>query len=389
MITTLAIHGYRSLRDVVVPLGPITVVSGANGTGKSSLYRALGLLARCASGGLVGALAREGGLDAVLWAGPETISSAMRRGEVPVQGTRRTGPVSLMLGFCTDDWGYLIDIGLPRPDQTTMFGRDPLIKREVVFTAPMMRPAGTTIARAGTRVQVRDGRSKHELDDALDQRISMIGDLAAADDAPELRALRHHLRGWRFHDSFRVDADAPSRRPQVGTWTPVLADDGSDLAPAIQTILESASARPFLAALDLAFPGIGVHVVETGGLFALQVTQPGLLRPLQASELSDGTLRFLLLATALLSPRPPSLLVLNEPESSMHPDLLPGLAQLIAAASRRTQVIVVSHAESLVDALADAAPDDVQHHTLTKVLGETLIEDQGLMTRPQWNWGRR
>jgi predicted ATPase len=63
--------------------------------------------------------------------------------------------------------------------------------------------------------------------------------------------------------------------------------------------------------------------------------QHGLLRPLSASELSDGTLRFLLWTAALLTPRPPELMVLNEPETSLHPDFLPALARLIAFASGR------------------------------------------------------
>lgn len=70
MITTLAVHGYRSLRDVVLPLGRLTVVTGANGTGKSSLYQAFRLLSDAASGGLVPSLAAAGGLSSVLWAGP-------------------------------------------------------------------------------------------------------------------------------------------------------------------------------------------------------------------------------------------------------------------------------------------------------------------------------
>ena len=69
---------------------------------------------------------------------------------------------------------------------------------------------------------------------------------------------------------------------------------------------------------------------------------------MKAAELSDGTLRYLLLIAALLSPRPPDLMILNEPETSLHPDLLPPLARLIAQAAQRTQIIVVSHAEPLV-----------------------------------------
>lgn len=89
MLHTLAISGYRSLKDVVVPLGQSNVVTGPNGSGKSSLYRSLRLLAGAADGRLIPSLAREGGLSSTLWAGPETISREMRIGEVPVQGTLR------------------------------------------------------------------------------------------------------------------------------------------------------------------------------------------------------------------------------------------------------------------------------------------------------------
>lgn len=68
--------------------------------------------------------------------------------------------------------------------------------------------------------------------------------------------------------------------------------------------------------------------------------------------MSDGTLRYLLLMAALLTPRPPSLMVLNEPETSLHADLLPALARLIIRASRRSQVWVVSHSAPLINALA-------------------------------------
>ena len=81
MITKLAISGYRSLRDVVLPLGPLNVITGPNGSGKSSLYRALRLLADVAQGGVIRALAAEGGLASTLWAGPESISRAMKRRE--------------------------------------------------------------------------------------------------------------------------------------------------------------------------------------------------------------------------------------------------------------------------------------------------------------------
>lgn len=391
MITTLAVHGYRSLRDLAVPMAPVTLVTGANGSGKSSLYRAMRLLAGTATSGVVGSLAAEGGLDRVLWAGPERISGAMRRGEVPVQGSSsRSKPVSLMLGFATAELAYLIDIGLPIPSQTA-FVRDPQIKREEIFAGPILRPASRLVRRKNSTVTVFD-EVRREVGSKLSPRVSMLSELADPDGYPDIGWMRQVVSGWRFYDSFRTDAAAPARSSCVGTWTPVLADDGHDLAAAVQTVLESAWSGPFTSAFEEAFEGseVGVHAEGTDGRFHLQVRQPGMLRPLGADELSDGTLRFLLLATALLSPQPPSLLVLNEPETSLHPHVLPVLARLMTDVARRTQVMVVSHSDALIQPLLALGDEDtVVHHHLVKNTGETRLEGQGLLNTVPWEWGKR
>src|SRR5688572_33276523 len=113
MLSAIAIHSYRSLRDLVVPLGRLNVVTGANGSGKSNVYRALRLLADIAQGRIIPSLAREGGLPSTLWAGPETLSRARRRGEHEVQGTVRRERASLRLGFGGQQCGYAMDLGLP------------------------------------------------------------------------------------------------------------------------------------------------------------------------------------------------------------------------------------------------------------------------------------
>lgn len=135
MISTLAIANYRSLRNVVAPRGPLNLVSGQNGSGKSSLYRALRLLADTAQGVVVASLAREGGLSSTLCAGPEKISRAMRKGEQPVQGGPRREPVHLRLGSGSEELSYCIDLGLPPPPsrppppEPSAFHLDPEIKR--------------------------------------------------------------------------------------------------------------------------------------------------------------------------------------------------------------------------------------------------------------------
>lgn len=388
MITTLAVHGYRSLRDLVVPLGGLTVITGANGSGKSSLYQAFRLLSDTSSGGLVPALAAAGGLSSVLWAGPETISRAMRDGDVPVQGkgTRRR-PVSLMLGFATDRFSYLVDVGLPTPSQS-LFARDPELKREVVWDGPVFRPAATLLTRLRSLVKVRAERGWETVVEDLGPRESVLTTLSDPRSYPELTYVRSAVASWRFHDHIRTDARAPARQPQIGTWSPVLDNDGRNLAAAVQSVRESAWASVLDGAVADAFDGTTIDVGESEGLFLLSLRQPGMLRPMGVAELSDGTLRYVALATALLSPRPPSLLVLNEPETSLHPQLTAPLARLVTEAARRTQIVVVTHSAALVEAIGTEAPEAIQHQ-LVKELGETRVADQGILTRPAWDWGSR
>ena len=382
MLHTVAIRGYRSMREVVIPLTGLTVVTGANGTGKSSVYRALKLLADCGRGEVIGSLAREGGLESVLWAGPENPTGARRTGEV--QGTMRTRPVALELGFSSDDLGYLIDLGLPQyAGPKSLFARDPEIKREIVFAGPRLRPSAALVRRGGDYAEVADdaGHGFTELTRALTTYQSVLAEYAL----PELASVRDRLRDWRFYDGLRVDADAPARRPRIGTRTPVLSDDGGDLAAAVQTIVELGSGDLQRAVAD-AFGGAEVSVAVHDGLFELQLRQPGMLRPLRAAELSDGTLRFLLWGAALLSPRPPSLMVLNEPETSLHPDLVAPLASMIRAAAAATQVVVVTHSQMMRGHLD---VDDASEIELYKEWGETRVADQTMLSTPPWEWGKR
>lgn len=384
IITRLCISGYRSLRDVRLEVGPLTVVTGANGSGKSSLYRALRLLADVAQGRIIQSLAIEGGLQSALWAGPEAFSRSMKAGTRPVQGTVRQGPVSLKLGFSSDDYGYAIDLGLPVPVPPSRFDRDPEIKAESLWTGAVMGRSNVFAQRKGPSVSLRnqEGAWRSVMTD-LNTYDSMLTHCADPRDAAELLLLRESMRGWRFYDHFRTDSDAPARRRQVGTRTPVLASDGADLAAAIATIQEVGADDELATAIADAFPGGSIDVHDSGGAFEIEMRQHGLLRSLGAAELSDGTLRYLLLVAALLSPRPPTLMILNEPETSLHPDLLPALARLIASASRHSQIIVVSHAAALVTALQTSGARRI---VLEKKLGETVAPDA---ERPAWNWPSR
>jgi predicted ATPase len=167
----------------------------------------------------------------------------------------------------------------------------------------------------------------------------------------------------------------------------VLNNDGTDLPSALQTICEIGDSEALKRTIDDAFPGSRVEIEVQAGRFEVLLRQHGLLRPLAAAELSDGTLRFLLWTAALLSPRPPELMVLNEPETSLHPDLLPALARLISGAAERCQIIVVSHAQSLIENLAAMA--GCRRLQLEKSFGETSLAGTTLFNIPKWDWPPR
>lgn len=387
MITVLAVAGYRSLRDLAVPLHRLNLVTGPNGSGKSNLYRALRLLAETAQGRVIPSLAREGGLQSTLWAGPETISRAMKRGEQPVQGGSRKRPVSLRLGFAGDEFGYAIDLGLPIPSGS-LFAHDPEIKRECIWNGPVMRTSTLLVDRRGPLVRARSENGEWSIvSQTLATFDTMMTECADPRNTPEMLLLRDQIRRWRFYDQLRTDAGAPPRVPQVGTHTPVLSNDGADLAAALATIREIGDPDALNESVADAFPGAIVSVETDNGRFEVEMQQQGLLRPLKGAELSDGTLRYLLWVAALLTPRPPGLLVLNEPETSLHPDLLPALGRLIARAAERTQIIVVSHAAGLIDALQ--REPDCHSITLDKPLGETTVLGVELLDRPNWQWPGR
>ena len=387
MLSTLAIYNYRSLRDLIMRLRGLNVVTGPNGSGKSNLYRALRLLADIAQGRIIPSLAREGGIKSTLWAGPESFGRAVLRGDYPVQGTVRKKPVSLRLGFAGDEFGYSIDLGLPT-DSDSAFAHDPEIKRECIWNGQILRPSSLLVDRRGPLVRTRaaDG-DWTTITEYLATFDSMMTHCADPRSTPEVLLLRERMRGWRFYDQLRTDLDAPARQPQIGTHTPVLSNDGADLAAAIQTILEIGDPTLLGDAVKDAFPGASVSVTSDDGRFEVEMQQHGLLRPLKAAELSDGTLRYLLWVAALLTPRPPGLLVLNEPETSLHTDLLPALGRLIALAAGRSQILIVSHATRLIESLQQQP--ECNSIVLDKHFGETRCSGPDETKGPKWQWPSR
>lgn len=384
MINVLAIGNYRSLLNLVIPLGRLNVITGPNGSGKSNLYRALRLLAETAQGGVVNALAKEGGLNSTYWAGPEKISTRMRKGEVPIQGGPRKKAKRLRLGFSGVDFGYSISLGLPKPFESA-FALDPEIKRECIWAGSAFRPAYVLVDRDGGLIKSRSNRNWDILVPHANNFESIFTHISDPTRTPEVINLREEIRSWRFYDHFRTDSEAPARLPQLGTRTLILHHDGRDLAAALQTIIEMGDREALDKAITDAFPETRLNIsTQMGGHFSIEIYQNGLLRPLSGLELSDGTLRYLLWIAALLTPRPSPLMVLNEPETSLHPDLLPALARLIIQTAKSTQVWVVSHSNILITELEKSK--DCNSIGLQKEFGQTMVTGQTSLNTPSWNW---
>jgi predicted ATPase len=372
VIRTLAFAGYRSLRDLRLSLERLTVITGGNGAGKSNVYRALRLLVDAAEGQLARSLVREGGIPSALWAGPES-----KRSKKSGEGKR------VSIGFADEQLAYELRLGYEGDENLGVFAFDPAVKAETIRT--VTSPKVNLLERRNNSAMLRD-HDGHAVTfgGTIERPESILAQLAEPHRYPVLSMMRERLKRWRFYHQIRTDAESPLRVEQIGTYTPVLAHDGSDLAAALQTIIQIGNHEALDAAIADAFEGATLFIQADRARFRVQLEIPGVSRPLDAAELSDGTLRYLALLAALHTPRPPELLVLNEPETSLHPRVLAPLARQVIAAAGRSQVIVVTHAVPLVDAIC-AAKDAIRIE-LAKHRGETIVAGRRPVEEPAWKW---
>lgn len=317
---------------------------GENGVGKSNLYRALQLVQAAVTGSLAYEIAAEGGMASALWSGPRRIEKNFRiKLDVEVLDEERAVT-----------FRYGVEAGLRPPKAAAGFAFEPQIKEEVLSVEGGARPV-TMMKRTGPGVMVRGARGRMEEypQPAMtsETAIAMLGD---AGNYPEIGAFRRLVDGWRFFHGFRTDRDAPLRRPCLAVTSPLLDEDGGNLAAVFATLVHTRGDTVELdRAIAAALGGARLHVPEPGEFAAFGLIFPDFpQRVFQPRELSDGQVRFLALAAALMSYRQPPLIALNEPEASLHPDMLPPLADMIARAAAASQIWIVTHSEALAAAVS-------------------------------------
>ena len=275
-------------------------------------------------------------------------------------------------------YAYEVSVGLRHPTAAAL-PFEPLVKEETLTFHHRGRrqkllerrgPAVTACNESGRRVEIGAELLASE---------TALGSLQDPTGFPDLHLVRRTMRDWRFYHEMRTDAGSALRRPCLAVTSPSLASDGSNLAAVFATLVHIREDSAELdRAIEEAFPGARLVVPVPGRDAGFGMIFPDYpKRVFEAAELSDGTLRYLALTGALLAYRLPAFIALNEPETSLHPDLLDPLARLIARSAERSQIWLVTHSQILAAALAEHGA--IAPRIVIKRDGETWMEGLRLL----------
>jgi predicted ATPase len=325
----LSIQGFRRLRDVQFPLRPLCVMIGANGTGKTSVLNVMSLLADSARGKLSAAMADLSGLASV-----QTADSTedLRLG-ISMEVSHHP-PLQYSLRLKPEGVAYVI------ADETLTQQRIPQMQpfRHIDSHGPLVK-----YFEVGEQRLVRPNWEHNPLETSLAQVPKMFRE-------PE--EFRNRLASSTFYHVLNVDSRSPVRLPQPMQLSTLPGRNGEDLVSCLFYLREAERHRfdAIEDSLKAAFPRferLDFPPVAAGTL-ALAWREHGFSKPLYMHQLSEGTLRFLWLATLLQSPGLTALTLLDEPEVSLHPELLGLLADLLREAAGRTQLLVATHSDRLI-----------------------------------------
>lgn len=347
MLKEITIESYRSIQELSLQFSQLNIITGHNGSGKSNTYQALQLIQDAAFGRFAERVVNEGGISSLMWAGERSQTR---------YNTKRKA--ALNLSIIDDEFIYEFNAGVPLPVPGSMFITDPEIKEERIWLGKHRRPSALVVERAANAL-ISYYPDKKITPCVLNLSESLLSQLKSPDQQPELFILLNKILAWRFYHSFDVGKNSPIRQLRPCSRSVILNNDGTNLIAAIRTIYEIGDEELFKQYIAMSFNGAYIEITNpsNSSTFELEFHQHGLFRPLSIRELSDGTLKFICLLTALLSPRPADVYVLNEPEVSLHEDLIVSLAALIVQVSNSSQIILITHSSILQNKIAAGISD--------------------------------
>ncbi len=351
----LTVEGFRRLRNVSIPLKRLTVMIGANGVGKTSILDIIDLLATSANAGLNKQINDLSGIKAIL-----TIDRAKELTlglKMPVSGY---DPLKYDLTIEPNGNGYsiafeqLIQARQPYPvpfkyidssyDSITYYDIE---KRGFAHpNIPKNKRTNSGSLNQGEEKPIRPTWDHNPFETSLSQVPRMY---------KEPEDFRKHLSSSTFYHVLNVDPRAPVRLPQPMRPAELPGKNGEDIVSCLFSLRETNRDRFEMVedTLKAAFPGferLDFPPVAAGTL-AMTWKDKNFTSPLYMHQLSEGSLRFLWLITLLQSPGLTTVTLLDEPEVSLHPELLSILADLFREASSRTQIIIATHSDRLINFL--------------------------------------
>ena len=351
-IETLQLRNLLSFGPDTPPieLGSLNVLIGPNGSGKSNFVEAVDLL-RASATDLVAPIRSGGGTEEWLWKGAKSKPVA----EIQAIVSYSDGPLPLShkISFTSVGQSFeLVDETLEDETKETGSEQDDIFYFRHIDGRPILTRSiedDNDARESGTR-KIRRVRPKEF---TLNQ--SVLSQRRASEAYPEITFLGSSYRSLKFYREWNLGRNTQSRLPQkVDLPNDFLAEDASNLALVLNDLNQQRKARnDLIGRLTQLYEQFEMFSTYLhGGTVQVFFQERNLLEPIPATRLSDGTLRFLCLASILCHPSPPPLICLEEPEIGLHPDILPAIAEMLIEASHRTQLVVTTHSDILVDALS-------------------------------------
>lgn len=319
-----------------IELGPLNVLIGPNGSGKSNLIEAMTLM-QWAPMELNTPISVGGGVREWLWKGAEVVPTASL--EAVVEYREGAVPLRYRLAFTEKSQRFELADERIESSEARAGERQPSLHYGYEDGRP-------TLIVQGHRREL-DRNDLHPEHSILSQRKD-------PDQYPELTYLGEAFKGIRVYREWSLARHSSPRQPQKADLpNDHLTEGASNLGLVVNRLCkEPAVKRRLLQELRELYEGIeDLHVFIEGGTVQVFISEGPFAVP--AARLSDGTLRYLCLLTILCHPNPPALICIEEPELGLHPDVLSSLARLLRRASGRTQLIITTHSDILVDALAE------------------------------------